>query len=122
MPAFPPRAGLVAACLSSADATSSVIDVRQLLDLSGERIWMELSVPLAHRTPVFIRLSLPGGAEHVAAGEVVWSVRDPGSPGHFTAVQFTPPLAAGVLRLLVDVPDVPPDVPSAPSCLPAPPA
>ena len=120
MPPLPSRPGLVAACLSSADATSSVIDVRHLLDLSAERIWLELSVALAHRTPVFIRLSLPGGTEHVAAGEVVWSVRDPGSPGHFTAVRFTPPLAESVLCLFVDLPPLMP--PAASPGLPAPPA
>jgi hypothetical protein len=104
MPSYPPRPGLIAACLSSHEALSSVIDVLEVVELSRERAWLQLSVPLAAATSVFIRLCLPDVPEHVAAGEVLWSVRDPGKPGHFTGVRFTPPLAEEVLRRYVDMP------------------
>jgi hypothetical protein len=104
MPSYPPRPGLVAACLSAEDARTSVLDVLEVVELSGERAWLQLSVALAAGTLVFIRLALPDGTERVAPAEVLSSVRDPGKPGHFTGVRFTPPLAEGVLRLFADVP------------------
>jgi hypothetical protein len=89
---------VTAACLSSSDAASSVIDVLELLDLSRQRSRLQLSVALAAGTPVFVRLRLPGAPEHVAVGEVLWSVRDPSRPGHLTAVHFTPRLPDAVLQ------------------------
>jgi len=104
MPSYPPRPGLVAACLSSEQARSSVVDVLEVVELSGERAWLQLSVALAAATSVYLRLCLPDVPEHIAAGEVLWSVRDPGKPGHFTGIRFTPPLAEEVLLRFVDMP------------------
>jgi hypothetical protein len=94
---------MMAACLSCEQAHSSVVDVLEVVELSGERAWLQLSIALAAGTPVFLRLRLPDSPEHLAGGEVLWSVRDPGRPSHFTGLRFTTPLSEDVLRLFVEI-------------------
>jgi hypothetical protein len=102
MPSSPPRAGMCADLSLSTDAPAAV-DVLEILDLSRDRAWLRLALPLAYGLQVILRLSLPGGPEHTLPGEVLWSVPDPDNPGHFTGVRFTPPLPEEVLRLFVEV-------------------
>src|SRR5262245_49241007 len=97
MPTHTPRQGLMAACLTSVAFRGSAIDVPEAVELSADRAWLQLSLALAARTHVFIRLCLPDSTEHIAGGEILSSVRDPGKNGHFTAIRFNPPLAEEVL-------------------------
>jgi hypothetical protein len=102
MPTHPLRPGVTAAC-DCPEAASGSAEVLELVDLNAHRIWLRLSLPLATVTPVRVRLAVSGGAEHAADGEVLLSTLDPGNPGHFTAIRFTPPLTEAVLRLFVEM-------------------